>query len=99
MGPTQPIGSFLPTILGCQKNALIAALKGKIIFDGPVESLIGQVVAEEITFLNGQLGFPVDFEVLIETCEEANAFYDPEAGSVSLCAEFETYLSRQYENM
>jgi hypothetical protein len=45
------------------------------------------------------LGFPVDFEVLIETCEEANAFYDPEAGSVTLCAEFETYLSRQYENM
>ncbi len=75
------------------------ALKGKIIFEGPVESLIGQVVAEEIAFLNRQLGFPFDFAVLIETCEEANAFYDPETGSVTLCAEFETYLSRQYENM
>ena len=75
------------------------ALNGKIIFEGPVESLIGQVLAEEIAFLNRQLGFPFDFAVLIETCEEANAFYDPETGSVTLCAEFETYLSRQYENL
>ena len=75
------------------------ALDGKIIFEGPVESLIGQVVAEEIAFLNRQLGFPFDFAVLIETCEEANAFYDPETGSVTRSAEFETYLSRQYENM
>ena len=75
------------------------ALTGKIIFEGPVESLIGQVVAEEIAFLNGQLGFPFAFALLIETCEEANAFYDPATGSVTLCAEFETYLSRQFENM
>ena len=75
------------------------ALNEKIIFEGPVESLIGQVVAEEIAFLNRQLGFPFDFAALIETFEEANAFYDPETGSVTLCAEFETYLSRQYENL
>ncbi len=77
----------------------MAALKGKMIFEGHVESLIGQVLAEEIAFLNGQLGFPDDFAVVLATCEEANAFYDPEAGSVTLCVEFETYLSRQYENM
>jgi hypothetical protein len=52
---------------------------------------------EEIAFLNRQLGLAFDFAVLIETCQEANAFYDPETGSVTLCAEFETYLSRQYE--
>ena len=57
------------------------------------------MVAEEIAFLNGQLGFPVDFVVLIEIGEETNAFYDPETGSVTLSAEFKTYLSRQYENM
>ena len=61
--------------------------------------MIYLMVAEEIAFLNGQLGFPVDFAMLIETCEEANAFYDPETGSMTLSAEFKTYLSRQYENM
>ena len=71
----------------------------KIVFEGPVDSLIGLVVAEAIAFLNGQLGFPVDFAMLIEKGEEANAFYDPETGSVTLSAEFKTYLSRQYENM
>ena len=46
------------------------------------------MVAEDIAFLNGHLGFPVDFAVLIETGEEANAFYDPETGSMTLSAEF-----------
>ena len=71
----------------------------RIFFEGPVDSLIGIVVAEDIAFLNGHLGFPVDFGVLIETGEEANAFYDPETGLMTLSAEFKTYLSQQFENM
>ena len=55
-------------------------------------------LSEEIQFLNQRIEFPQDLIVAIETCGEANAFYDPSRQTITMCTEFESYfLKRQLD--
>ena len=56
------------------------------------DSLTSQVIAEEVSYLNGVLTLSHPLTVVIDTCGEANAFYDLEAREVVMCLEFEDHL-------
>lgn len=49
-------------------------------------------IAEEIEALNNEFGWPVDVAVNIDECGEANAFYDPADGSITMCLELLEWL-------
>ncbi|MEL7117409.1 MAG: DUF4344 domain-containing metallopeptidase [Pseudomonadota bacterium] len=65
-------------------------------YDGD-DSLTGQIIAEEVTFLNEELQFAAPLNVVVESCGEANAFYDPSTREVIMCLEFEDHLFEMAE--
>lgn len=50
------------------------------------------VIAQEIEALNAEFALPETLIVRVETCDEANAFYDPEDISITICTEFVEHL-------
>lgn len=54
------------------------------------------VLQQEVTALNESYAWPEVLVVTIAECGEANAFYDPDARSITLCEEFEPYLRALY---
>lgn len=60
-------------------------------YDGD-DSLTGQILAEEVAYLNQELRLARPLRVVIESCGEANAFYDPGAREIIMCSEFEDHL-------
>ena len=54
------------------------------------------LIAEEIEALNGEYGLPVFVDVTVETCGEANAFYDPRARRIVICEEYAEELARLF---
>lgn len=61
--------------------------------DAPITAL---AMEEEVAALNVDFVLPVDLPVIVEACGEANAFYDPVAREITMCIEFEAYLSTLY---
>jgi hypothetical protein len=55
-------------------------------------SVTARVVSAEVTALNGIFQLPTPITVAVEPCGEANAFYDPETRTITMCTEFETHL-------
>ncbi|CUH77531.1 hypothetical protein TRM7557_01420 [Tritonibacter multivorans] len=55
-------------------------------------SLAEQLLAEEVDFLNENLTLQDSLTVTVESCGEANAFYDPNTTEVIFCTEFEDHL-------
>lgn len=74
----------------------MSELSGKLLFAQPATGFFAQAVAEEITALNSVMGFPNDLRVRVEPCGEANAFYDPQTQSITMCEEFEAHLRAQF---
>jgi len=62
-----------------------------ISFDGD-DSLTGQIIGEEIKLLNEEFQLSQPLTVVIESCGEANAFYDPQDQAIIMCSEFEDHL-------
>ncbi|MEP3295778.1 MAG: DUF4344 domain-containing metallopeptidase [Pseudoruegeria sp.] len=60
--------------------------------DNEVAGFVHDIIAPEVSALNEQLQFPQSLEVRIEECGEANAFYDPESISITICEEFVPHL-------
>jgi len=67
--------------------------KGKL-----AESLSAEVLRYEVDALNATFALPRIVDVRIESCGQANAFYDPNDRTITLCAEFEPYLRDLYRN-
>lgn len=65
---------------------------GSIVYVSAGDSLTHRLVAEEVAALNADFRFPVTLTVRVEPCDEANAFYDPQDVSITMCTEFEPYL-------
>ncbi|MDD9922115.1 MAG: DUF4344 domain-containing metallopeptidase [Boseongicola sp.] len=63
-----------------------------LVFDAPDDSLTSQIVAEEIEALNASLSLSDTLTIVVESCGEANAFYDPNDRSIVMCSEFEDHL-------
>jgi len=61
-------------------------------FVGADASLTAEILAEEVRQLNEQLRLAAPVTVSLESCGEANAFYDPEAYRITFCTEFEDHL-------
>lgn len=55
-------------------------------------------IREELTALNNDFGLSEPLVVNVESCGEANAFYDPETKQITMCTEFEDYLREIYES-
>lgn len=53
------------------------------------------VIENEIQALNTDFALPETLSVRVETCGEANAFYDPEDISITMCIEFVDYLIKR----
>lgn len=52
------------------------------------------LLAAEVARLNGEIGWPVRVDVSVETCGEANAFYDPRARRIVICTDYAADLAR-----
>lgn len=59
---------------------------------GEDATLAVQILAEEVDFLNENLTLQDRLTVTVESCGEANAFYDPNTTEVIFCTEFEDHL-------
>jgi hypothetical protein len=59
---------------------------------GDLESLTGKLLVDEVAALNAELSFAQPLEIRVESCDEANAFYNPNDVSVTMCLEFEDHL-------
>lgn len=56
------------------------------------DSLTEQLLADEIAYLNEQMSLAEPIDVVVESCGEANAFYDPNDKAIIFCSEFESHL-------
>lgn len=70
-----------------------------LIYEGGTDSLTESLIAEEVAFLNSHLALSQDVVITVESCGEANAFYDPEDKAVIMCSEFEDELYRLAESL
>jgi len=61
-------------------------------FFGSNDTLIARFVAKEIAALNKDMSLAQPIDIFVEECGEANAFYDPNAVSITMCTEFEDHL-------
>lgn len=59
---------------------------------GADADLIASVLAAEIEALNNDFQLPENVRVFVDTCGEANAFYDPGDVSITFCEEFIPHL-------
>lgn len=70
---------------------------------GPGESLVWMgagepadyveaAILEEVEYLNSIWTLPEEVGVQVAPCEEANAFYDPEAKMITMCSEMADYI-------
>lgn len=64
-------------------------------FDGEASAdagVLNRLLSEEIAALNDDLNLPRELLVKVESCGEANAFYDPEETAIIFCTEFIPHL-------
>ena len=59
---------------------------------GANDTLLAQVTGNAVADLNTLIQLPHPIEVRIKSCGEANAFYDPDAHTITMCSEFEDHL-------
>lgn len=59
---------------------------------------VATILAEEITDLNKTYGLPTEITVAVAPCGEANAFYDPQDKSITICTEYAPDLARLWES-
>lgn len=68
---------------------------GKTIrFKGRTDSLTAKLLKQEVDDLNALMSLAGRLTVEVEACGEANAFFDPETSTITLCREFEANLRR-----
>ena len=65
--------------------------------DFDADSFAAGILRAEIAALNAELRFDAPLRVVVETCGEANAFYDPNDRLVIFCTEFEGHLRAMYQ--
>ena len=61
-------------------------------FVGEADGIASVLIQEEVTALNAELSLSEDLRVSVESCGEANAFYDPNDRAIVFCEEFVDHL-------
>ena len=59
--------------------------------------MLTDLLTTEIAALNGDMKLPQELLVRVESCGEANAFYDPEEISIIFCTEFIPHLQDLFD--
>jgi hypothetical protein len=78
--------------------APVAGSKGLQMVGVSLDDSIGNILAQEVAELNNRYALPDWVAVKVESCGEANAFYDPQARSITLCNEYAQDLLRLWES-
>lgn len=76
--------------VGAPANTIVLQKTGGV----PSEhfKLLLEIVEQEIALLNQDFALPKPLKVNVSKCDEANAFYDPQEVSVTMCVEFVQHL-------
>ena len=59
-----------------------------------LDSPVAVLIKAEIELLNKDFALAGNLDIHIESCGEANAFYNPEDRSITLCTEYADYLAK-----
>lgn len=54
--------------------------------------MVAKLITDEVGNLDADFGLGTQLTVNLESCGEANAFYDPETKAITICTEFVDYL-------
>lgn len=65
----------------------------------PGSGLLSEIVLAEVAAFNDVFHLPEQVSVRIDTCDEANAFYDPAERQVIMCEEFVPHLRQMYRRL
>ncbi|MGC3939159.1 DUF4344 domain-containing metallopeptidase [Roseobacter sp. EG26] len=65
---------------------------GSFVLEGDSDSFIGRILEEEVAALNADFVLPQSLYLSVQSCGEANGFFDPETLEVILCEELDGYL-------
>lgn len=68
-------------------------------YQGADATLAEQILLDEVDALNQDFALSDTLSVTVESCGEANAFYDPNDRTVIFCSEFEDYLFEMAEQL
>lgn len=63
-----------------------------VMAEGTEDQPLGQILAEEVKSLNEKISLPEQVVVYIADCGEANAFYNSEDRSITMCNEYARYV-------
>ena len=66
---------------------------------GDTASFTEEILADEVDFLNENFTLSHDLQIVVEECGQANAFYDPQEATITMCFEFEDYLFELAEDL
>lgn len=73
-------------------------MPGQIVFTpGKGADLANKLLEAEVRALNADFSFPRDLKLVVESCNEPNAWYYPDAVQITLCTEFVTHLEGIYQ--
>lgn len=76
----------------------IAGQGATLRFDaGGFDGLTAAVIGGEVNALDGDFNLPEPVTVRVESCGEANAFYDPGTVEIIMCVEFEDHLRALFD--
>ncbi len=64
---------------------------------GEHSQTMNQLLAAEVVNMNADFRLPHEVRVKVESCDEPNAFYDPESVSITFCAEFVPHLEALFQ--
>lgn len=70
-----------------------------MVFEASTDSsadIANRILREEVASMNGDFKLPQELLVKVESCDEPNAFYDPQDVSITLCTEFVEHLDDLY---
>ena len=74
-------------------DTMIANSDGpEMVFSDDDNTFAGEIIGEEIAYLNSEMRLSETVTVSIEACGEPNAFFDPADNTIVFCTEFEDYL-------
>ena len=63
-----------------------------LVFESDDDGLTAQILKTEVDALNADFALSAPVTIRIESCGEANAFYDPGSREIVFCSEFEDHL-------
>lgn len=68
-----------------------------LVYRSAHKGLLAELIADEVAALNEVFLWPEQLTVVVDDCDEANAFYDASVPEVVVCREFEPHLRHLFQ--